>query len=486
MKSAFKAWLRHWVHDRATAGAPPNRIPWSHWGYEATAAGMSLHGVPLVHLVKEFGSPLHVLNVDKLLGNLQGFAQGTQDLQPTVCCSVKTYPVPGLLDVLLAHGAQAEVISEHELWLVRRLGVKPEHIIFNGPAKSDAALTWAIEAGVKAIHFNHAEEIERVGAIAARVGKRAKVGFRLTSSGVTGQFGFGVGNPDTLAVVRRVMEHPWLEPVSLHGHRGHHMHSPADVLGHVRPMLAFMQQAHQTLGWQCKVFDVGGSMAVSTVAPLDKRAARLAWTFGVPASAPDTGLTLEPSAYSRLVCAEVKAFCQGKSLALPEVVMEPGRALSANAQALASTVLDTRHDTPFAYAVTDVGTALAPGACGEYHQMGLAHKVNERPSAQTQVYRVVGPICHLGDVATPAWRFPVLSRGDHLLMMDSGAYFISDASSFSFPQPGVVAVHADGRVECLRRAETSQDMVHRDLAGLRNLSWPSAGLIAPRPQAATV
>jgi diaminopimelate decarboxylase len=76
---------------------------------------MSLHGVPLARVADEFGSPLHVLNVPKLMANFSGFARGVDGLIPTVCCSVKTYPVPGMLKLLLAQGAQAEVISEHEL-----------------------------------------------------------------------------------------------------------------------------------------------------------------------------------------------------------------------------------------------------------------------------------------------------------------------------------------------------------------------------------
>lgn len=462
MKAAIKRWLRQWMHDRAMAGPSPRRVAWAHWGYEATDEGMSLHGVTLSDLVAAHGSPLHVLNVPRLLTNLEGFAEGVEGLRPTICCSVKTYPLPGVLALLLAQGAQAEVISEHELWLVRRLGVPAAHIIFNGPAKSDAALTWAIDAGIKAIHFNHSEEIDRVAALAAQVGKRAKVGLRLTSSGVAGQFGFSVDDPVTVEVVRRVLGNPWLELVSLHGHRGFYMRTPADVLSHLVPMLGFMFKLHQTLGWSCRLLDVGGSLAVRTVKALDKRSSRMAWTFGVPAGAPDPLHTLDPAQYSRLVCGEVLGFCTRQGLDVPELAMEPGRALSADTQALVSTVLETRHDEPFGYAVTDVGTAVAPSACLEFHQMGVASRPRAEHSADQRVYRVVGPICHLGDVATPAWRFPLLQRGDQLAMMDTGAYFISDASSFSFQQPGVVAVFGDGRTECIRRMETSLDMIHRD------------------------
>lgn len=461
MTAGAKQWVRRRAHDWCVQRHDPRRIPWSYWGYESHQDGLSLHGVRLESLAQQFGSPLHILNVPKLLGALDAFGQGSATLRPTVCCSVKTYPVPGMLAMLFAHGAQAEVISEHELWLVRSLGVPADRIIYNGPAKSDESLAWAVSSGIKVIHLNHREEMERVAAIARRLERTVRVGFRLTTPGVSGQFGLPMDD-STTSIVRDAMTDPWLHPVSLHAHRGTYMRSTADVANHVDPMLAFARQLRAAIDWHCQLLDVGGSLAVPTVVPLAGRADRLARTFGVPPDAPDPSWTLSPAAYSEWVCNRVSSFCTDHALQLPELVMEPGRALSADAQSLLSTVLELRADEPFSYAVTDVGTAVAPGACDEFHQMGVAHQQARPTSPENTVYRIVGPICHLGDVASLAWRLPVLARGDRLVMMDSGAYFISDGSSFSFGQPGVVAVFADGRAELLRRTETSQDMVHRD------------------------
>lgn len=464
MSTGWKTWCREQLRERVHAWGvqrPVRRLPWQHWGYEATPQGLSLHGVALGDLVQAHGSPLHVLNVPHLLDTVAAFQHGGAGIRPVLCCSVKSYPVPGLLRLLLDAGMQAEVISEHELWMVRHLGVPPEHIIFNGPAKSDEALRWAIAHGVKAIHLNHREEMARVSALAQQLGRPARVGFRLRTPGTSGQFGFAMDDPATLATIGQAMEDPWLQPVSLHGHKGVHMRSHTEVLGHVGPLLTHALTLHRQLGWRCELLDVGGSLAVPTVVPLGRQASRLAWTFGVPAAAPDPGATLAPADYSTLVCEAVAQFCQTHAMPVPELVMEPGRALTSSAQALLSTVLELRDDQPLCFAVTDVGTAVAPSACHEFHQMGLAHR-QPGPRARERVYRVVGPICHLGDVASPAWALPELHRGDVLAMMDAGAYFISNASSFSFPQPGVVAVWADGRTELVRRTETSPDMVHRD------------------------
>ncbi len=461
MRAALKQWVRTNVHKWGVARANAARIPWSYWGYETGSRGMSLHGVPIDDLAREFGSPLHVLNAPRLLATLDAFKRGDGTLRPTVCCSVKTYPVPGMLALLFEHAAQAEVISEHELWLVNQLGIPPAQIIYNGPAKSDASLEWAVAHRIKVIHINHREELARVAAVAARLGIIARVGFRVTSTGVSGQFGSPMDG-DTVQLIRSAMMDPWTDPVSLHCHRGYNMRTVADVASHVDPMLRFAERLKREIDWTCAMLDVGGSLAVPTVVELSRRDARLARTFGVPAPAPEPSHTIDAATYSAWVCHRVASYCAEHHMVVPEIVMEPGRALSADAQALVSTVLELRNQSPFSYAVTDVGTAVAPGAWNEYHQIGIAGTSGAPRTGAEQVYRIVGPICHAGDVASMAWQLPPLARGDHLIMMDTGAYFISDASSFSFVQPGVVAVFSDGRIERLRRTETSEDIVRRD------------------------
>ena len=51
--------------------------------------------------------------------------------------------------------------------------------------------------------------------------------------------------------------------------------------------------------------------------------------------------------------------------------------------------------------------------------------------------------------------------GDALAIMDSGAYFIPFATSFSFPQPAVVMLEK-GETKLLRRAESFEDLVSLD------------------------
>jgi diaminopimelate decarboxylase len=51
--------------------------------------------------------------------------------------------------------------------------------------------------------------------------------------------------------------------------------------------------------------------------------------------------------------------------------------------------------------------------------------------------------------------------GDTLAIMDAGAYFVPFATSFSFPQPAIIALDG-GKERLLRRAETFDDLVTFD------------------------
>jgi diaminopimelate decarboxylase len=62
-----------------------------------------------------------------------------------------------------------------------------------------------------------------------------------------------------------------------------------------------------------------------------------------------------------------------------------------------------------------------------------------------------------------AWHLPELVTGDALAIMDSGAYFVPYSTSFSYPQPGIAMVE-DGQAWLLRRKETYEDLIARDVA----------------------
>ena len=211
-------------------------------------------------------------------------------------------------------------------------------------------------------------------------------------------------------------------------------------------------------GWAPAVLDVGGSLACPTEAAIPNRAFRLNRALGTDLLPPDPTDAISVGRASEVATAMVRAHFEALRLPVPAVVQEPGRALTAGAQLLLTSVVDVKDDVDPVHAVIDAGSNLADPLPHEYHQLFSA----SRPSGATaRSYRLAGPICTPADVIYNNWRLPELEPGHVLAIMDAGAYFVPFSRSFSFPQPAIVGLDDSG-VHELRRRETFEDVVRRD------------------------
>ena len=442
-------------------GIPP--APPEHWGLTVTGAGsLALEGVDLHALGLDRGRPMHVVNAGRLRGNAQRFlsipAGSTAGCE--VFYSYKTNPVPGVLRQLHAAGIGAEVISHYELWLALELGVPPERIVFNGPAKSETAIREALRAGIQTLNINHAEEIDAVERAARELNCRARVGIRITGGGVgwTGQFGVPVEDGRALAAFERAVRSPHLDVIGVHAHRGGMIRSEAEVASFVVPVLDFTEQLHERLGLSLEVLNFGGSLATPTVRSLSARDIRFNRTFHRELEPADAASALSVERYVACLVGLVERFHAERGRPRPRVFIEPGRAMTGDAQMLLAGVLGIKQDEATTFAILSAGVNLAESCRSEYHRLFCANKALERAA---RTHTIVGPICTPADTLYWAVRMPPLTAGDSVLIMDAGAYFVPFSTAFSFPRPPVVLVDG-GVVTELRRAERFEDLVAYD------------------------
>jgi diaminopimelate decarboxylase len=465
-RTTFKRILRGLAHQ---AAPPREDLPLSTWGLSRTASGeLALRGFGLRRLLAEpWGSPVHVVDVVRLEDNAKRFCARPAGAGSAceVYYSYKTNPVPGVLRRLHDLGVGAEVASEYELWLALRLGVDPAAIVYNGPGHSQDSLELAVRREIGLINLNARSEIAPLAALARRFGKKPRIGIRVVAPGFQGgQFGERIDGGAALYAFNEALRAPELRVVALHSHGNGSVRSAGEVEHHLTGLLSFADELREKLGLRIEILDVGGNLACPTVEPFSKRTQRLATTFGCEPAAPRPGTVLTIDEYVTLVASRVEQHYTSARLPPPRIFLEPGRALTGDAQMLLCRVTSV-HDPDeqgLVYATLDAGINVAESARGEFHQLFPLM----RPSAGPErLYRLSGPSCTLGDQIYYAWRLPVLAPGDGLAIMDSGAYFVPYSTCFSRPRPAVVAV-ADGGLEVLRRAETFDDLVALDEAAL--------------------
>lgn len=436
----------------------------AHWRLKRDGVGiLTLNGVRLDALLDRWGSALHVVDLRRLDENaaeFQAVPAGAQAGCETYY-SYKTNPVPAVLSRLHGLGIGAEVISEYELWLALRLGVPPERIVFNGPGRSPESLELAVERGVL-IHLNNREEVELVAQLAHKLGRRARVGIRVgTSASWNAQFGEEIATGAALACFREALRSADLEVIALHCHQGVELSTEAQARAMVTELIDFLGTLRLELGLQPQILDLGGGLASRTVSNLDPRGAALNRMFGADLlpRPPEQVLTIKQ--YTAQLVGLVEAACRTANVARPRIFVEPGRAMTGNTQLLLCRVMNLKasvNGEP-AHAVLDAGVNVAEPLKNRYHQL---FPVAANPQRSPTEYRLVGPICTPMDVLCPCWRLPELRRGDALAIMDSGAYFVPFSTSFSFPQPAIIALEGADET-LLRRRETFEDLIRRDV-----------------------
>jgi diaminopimelate decarboxylase len=225
----------------------------------------------------------------------------------------------------------------------------------------------------------------------------------------------------------------------------------------VRSVLDRAAQLRERTGWSPAILDIGGSLACPTTSGIPPRQFRLNRALGVDLLPPDPGDCLRIADAARIAAALVRDDAAARGVEAPRVVLEPGRALTADTQFLLTSVVDV-NDGALPHAILDAGVNLAEPVTSEYHQLV---SVTSPGLPATTAYRLAGPICTPADVLYQHWRLPPLAPGHVLAIMDSGAYFVPFSTTFSFPKPAIV-IQDGPDVTVARRAETYDDIIGLD------------------------
>jgi len=151
------------------------------WALERQGNELYWDGCRLTDLAREFGTPLFVVNrrvLEEAVRSITGVFRPA-GLQARVFFSYKTNPVPEVLRAMAGVGVGAEVISELEFRLARRLGLGGERIIVNGGAKSEALLRLSVENGADMITVQRLADLQTLERIGLDLGKKVNVGLRI-------------------------------------------------------------------------------------------------------------------------------------------------------------------------------------------------------------------------------------------------------------------------------------------------------------------
>lgn len=328
-----------------------------------------------------------------------------QRIRVEIAYSVKTNPDDRLIELAYQSGFLAEVISQLEVQKVLSKGFLSDSLVLNGPGK-----WWPAEKitahTFRAIFCDSTEELRQV-IFRAKEGKNLAhiIGVRLRPLGFDSRFGISLEAPgvfEELASLIRMI--PTEYSLGVHFHGSSIMIGTQRWWRFCRAMLQLAKSIEEASGRKIECLDIGGGWF-----PDD-------WTSELETHFED-----------------VLSWITELLPSVKQLILEPGRALSQPAMALAMQVLEVRRQQNQVKEVVVDGSITELPKIDEYpHRILLLHpKTNRWQYLGWGEAQVTGRLCMENDFLATNIGLPEnIDVGDFLIVNDAGAYDKSMSYTF--------------------------------------------------------
>jgi diaminopimelate decarboxylase len=407
--------------------------------FSVSAGVLHAENVALPEIAREFGTPTYVYSKAAITHAYQGYAQALAQRPALVCYAVKANSNLGVLSLLAKLGAGFDIVSGGELLRVIAAGGDPAKVVFSGVGKSAAEIEQALLAGILCFNIESVAELDRIAAVAARLGRVAPVSVRVNpnvdpkthpyiSTGLK-KNKFGVAYEDTLALYEQAARHASIRIVGIDCHIGSQITEISPYLDAVDRVLD-MVDTLQARGISVHHLDLGGGLGID---------------YQPGEQPPDTG---------DFVCALLQRI-EARGHGDKKVMFEPGRSIVGKAGVLLTRVefIKTGSEKNFAIVDAAMNDLVRPAMYEAW--MAVREVVSSTTPARD--YDIVGPVCESGDWLARD-RPLAIQCGDLLAIMDAGAYGMSMASNYN-TRGRAAEVMVDGtQVHLVRQRENPADL----------------------------
>lgn len=393
--------------------------------------------LPLDELGRRFGTPCYVYSRAAIEHSYAAYSSALAGRDALICYSVKANPNLTVLALMARLGAGFDIVSGGELARVLAAGGDPGKTLFSGVGKTELEIEQALLAGIRCFNLESEPELERVNAVAGRLGRCAPVAFRVNpdvdarthpyiSTGLR-QNKFGVAHDDAERLYAKAARMPNIEVQGIGCHIGSQLTDPAPLI-EAAARIAALATRLEAGGIPIAHVDLGGGIGIryrdETPRPVAEFVAGALGALG----ARRAGL-----------------------------ILDPGRSIIGNAGLLLTRVEYVKPGTIKNFLVVDaaMNDLLRPALYDAWHEVRAVREAP--PEAKPVTYDVVGPVCESGDFLARE-RPLVAAEGDLLAVMSAGAYGMSMSSNYnSRPRAAEVLVDGD-QAHLVRAREAVEDL----------------------------
>ena len=396
-----------------------------------------LEDVALDDIANQFGTPCFVYSKDAIRQNFMAYKEALGAQDHLICYAVKSNSNLAVLQTLADLGAGFDIVSGGELERVLLAGGDASKIVFSGVAKTATDMRRALQVGIHCFNVESETELALLNATAAEQDKVAAVSVRVNpdvdakthpyiSTGLK-ENKFGIDINLAPEIYQRAAQMDNISVVGVDCHIGSQITEIKPFIDAMDRLLVLVSEL-ESMGIRLNHIDIGGGL-------------------GVRYQNEDTPTVAD-------YMAELLPRLEGRH---ENLVMEPGRSITANAGVLLMEVQTIKSNGLNNFAIVDaaMNDMLRPAL---YQAWMDIQSIKHNSSAQEATYDVVGPVCETGDFLGKG-RPLAIAEGDRLCLFSAGAYgFVMSSNYNSRPRAPEVMVDGD-KTYLIRARETITDLV---------------------------
>ena len=393
--------------------------------------------VAVADIAAQHGTPVYIYSRATLERHWHAFNDAIGEHPHLICYAVKANSNIGVLSVLAKLGSGFDIVSAGELARVIEAGGSANKVVFSGVGKKHNEIRYALQQGIMCFNVESEPELHRINEVAGELGVKAPISLRINpdvdakthpyiSTGLKANK-FGIARENALATYELAASLPHLNVVGMDCHIGSQLTEIGPFVDALERLLVLIDELAER-NIIIEHLDVGGGLGVTYN---DERPPH-------------------PKEYAEAMAEKMVG---RESLKL---ILEPGRAIAANAGILVTEVEFIKQGEEKNFAIVDaaMNDLLRPALYSAWQNI---IPVDENSDAEPSTYDVVGPVCETGDFIGKD-RTLAIKPTDLLAVRSAGAYGFVMASNYnSRCRPAEIMADGDTAI-VVREREIQKDL----------------------------
>ena len=414
---------------------------------------LTFAGHDMVGIAEKYQTPAYVMDENKIREKCRIYKKAMSEYFGGTSMPLfasKSLCFKRIYEIMREENMGIDVVSSGELYTAVKADFPMQRAYFHGNNKTDFDISFAMDNGIGFFICDNADELRVINAEAVKRNFRQKVILRLTpgidphthakiSTGkVDSKFGAAIETGQAKELTALALSMDNVELTGFHCHIGSQIFEYKPFCDAAVLMIKFIAQMKNELGFEAKTLNLGGGMGVKYV---------------------ESDPQIDYAKNIKGIADLIKAECENAGINMPEILMEPGRSIVADAGLTLYTVGGRKEIKGFKNYVSIDGGMPDNPRYALYQSDYTVTLANKADKPHDYECTVAGRCCESGDLIQEGVKIPMPERGDILAVLTTGAYNYAMASNYNaICKPPVIMLDGEKDYIAVKR-ESFDDMI---------------------------